>query len=210
MLVPTATGTGFEAWLAGTSCTGNYAITPGTAGWEVHCHDSDDPWPILENNAGAASALKAFYNAGRNYFTGVVAPSLPVDLPPFYSAALVPRPAGGVAMLINGVDGKVQLVDNNTLKPIAGTRDWGSDFAALDSGCGAGAQVIASGSGEAASDSLRAYELPALEAVPASPPLAMSGTVLALSTAADGKSLLAIVKTGTDQYEVDRVTATCN
>ncbi|MGB6192889.1 MAG: hypothetical protein WBF42_10505 [Terracidiphilus sp.] len=210
MLVPTAAGTGFEAWLAGTSCAGNYTISPGAAGWEIHCHDSDDPWPILENNAGASSALKAFYNAGRNYFTGVVTPSLAVELPPFYAAALMPRPVGGAAMLIGGIDGKVQLVDNNTLKPIAGSRDWGSDFAALNSGCGSGTQIVASGSGEAIGDSLRAYELPALEAIPASEPIAMGGTVTALLSTPNAGSILAITRTSTGQDEVDRVTATCN
>ena len=110
-----------------------------------------------------------------------------VDLPPFYSAGLVPRAAGGAGLLLTGIDGKVQLVENGALKPVAGTRDWGSDFAVLRSGCGAGTQVIASGSGEAASDSLRAYEIPAQEAVAVSAPLAMDGTVTALWTAPDGK-----------------------
>ena len=73
------------------------------------------------------------------------------------------------------------------MQAVAGTRDWGSDFAVMHSGCGAGTQVIASSSGEATSDSLRAYEIPALEAIPASAPLAMDGTVTALWTAPDGK-----------------------
>jgi hypothetical protein len=169
-------------------------------------------------------SLKAFYNAARNYFTGVVTPSVDVDLPPFYSAAVIPRPASAAALLIGGIDGKVQILEGASLmpgiptdgssfvglKPVTGTRDWGSDFAALNSGCGAGAQVIASGSGEAASDSLRAYDLPAQEAVAASAPLAMDGTVTALWTAPDGKSVLAVVRSAADQYEVDRVTASCN
>jgi hypothetical protein len=113
-------------------------------------------------------------------------------------------------LLIGGIDGKVQILESAPLKPLSGTRDWGSDFAALNSGCGAGAQVVASGSGEAAADSLRAYELPALEAVPASAPLAMDGTVTALWTAPDGKSIYAVVRSTADEYEVDRVTASCN
>ena len=36
--------------------------------------------------------FSAFYNSARNYFTGVVTPSVGVDLPPFYAAALIPRP----------------------------------------------------------------------------------------------------------------------
>jgi hypothetical protein len=133
-----------------------------------------------------------------------------VDLPPFYSGTTVPRPAGGAALLIGGIDGKVQLVENGALWQVAGTRDWGSDFAVLHSGCGAGAQIIASGSGEAQHDSLRAYELPALEAVTASAPWAVEGTVTALESAADGKSVFAVVRKANDQYEVDRVTALCN
>jgi len=71
-------------------------------------------------------------------------------------------------------------------------------------------QVIASSTREAANDSLRAYELPALEAVPTSAPLAMDGTVTALWTAPDGKSVLAVVRNAANEYEVDRVTALCN
>jgi hypothetical protein len=211
MLVATADNVGFDAWLAGTYCSGISSTLQGTESWAVHCRESDDPWPILQAAyAGNARSIKAFYNAGRDYFTGVVTPNLTVDLLPFYSAALVPRPAGGAALLVTGIDGKVQIDDNNVLRPAPGTRDWGSDFAALYSGCGAGTQIIASGSGEAANDSLRAYELPALEAVPASAPIAMDGTVTALWAGPDGRSLLAIVQTNKNEYEVDRVTASCN
>lgn len=179
--------------------------------WTISCRESDDPWPLTRNGAAASpAALKGFFNASRNYFTGVVAPSLGVDLPPFFSAAIVPRPGSGTGMLIAGIDGTVQLVENGGLHAIAGTRDWGSDLAILQSGCGSGTQVIVSGSGQAANDSLRAYALPAFEAIVASEPLEFTGTILALSTAADGKSVLAIVRNGANQYEVDRVSALCN
>lgn len=212
LLLPSADGNGFLAFIAGTECRGSFALPADNAapvedGWLVHCHESDDPWPILN---AASITIGAFYNAARNYFTGVVTPSLDVDLPPFYSAALLPRPASNAALLVGGIDGKVQLAENSTLKPVAGARDWGSDFAALHSGCGAGTQIVASGSGEAASDSLRAYELPAQEAIPVSAALAMDGTVTALWTAPDGKSVLAVVRGAGDRYEVDRVTASCN
>ena len=137
-----------------------------------------------------------------------------MDLPAFYTAVLLPRP-DGAGLLINGIDGKVQLAENGTLTTVAGTRDWGSDFATLHSGCGLGTQILASGSGEAITDSLRAYEVPALEAVPASAPLAMDGTVIALMSEPDGKSVFAIVRKAAgqgqpDSYEVDRVSANCN
>ena len=221
MLLPSDDGNGFTAFGPGMQCTGNYSASTDTSGkngdWSMNCRVSDDPWPLRTdpvNPAGSAQAnsgapLKAFYNAARNYFTGLVVPVQGVDLPPFYSAALLLRP-DGIGWLIGGIDGKVQLAESGVLKPVAGTRDWGSDFAALHSGCGGGTQILASGSGEAVNDSLRAYELPALEAVPASAPLAMDGTVTAMWSAPDGKSVFAVVRNLANEYEVDRVTALCN
>jgi hypothetical protein len=211
----------FDAWLPGTRCQAG-SSTDSAQDWSPQCHPSDDPWPIaqapvaqsstsLESPAGAsAPSLSAFYNASRDYFTGIVTPGIGVDLPPFYSAALIPRSAGSGALVIGGIDGKVQLAENGALKTVTGTRDWGSDFAVLRSECGGGTEIIASGSGEAVTDSLRAYELPALEAIPASSPLAMDGAVMSLWTAPDGKSVLAVVRNTANQYEVDRVTALCN
>ena len=202
-------GQSFEAWLSGTECTGPAVASGAASDWPVQCRASDDPWPIAMG-PNVPVQLKAFYNSARNFFTGVISPGVGADLPPFYTAAPVPRPAGGAALLIGGVDGKVQLAENGALWTVAGTRDWGSDFAVLHSGCGAGTQLIVSGSGEAAHDSLRAYELPALETVPVSAPLAMDGTVTALWSAPDGKSAFTVVRSGADRYEVDRVTALCN
>jgi hypothetical protein len=223
ILLPASGGSGFDAYLAGVACTGAAPEANRLGNWDVNCHPSDDPWTIaqppmqpLATQSGASPAtepvpaLKAFYNASRDYFVGLVTPSLGVDLPAFYSAAPLPRAAGNAALLIAGVDSKVQLVENGALATVAGARDWGSDLAVLHTGCGTGTQVIVSGSGEAVSDSLRAYELPALETVPASAPLAMDGTVTALWAAPDAKSVFAVVRKATNQYEVDRVTALCN
>lgn len=209
-----ANGAGLDESLPGVRCTSSIALpasqtlTPADA--KIQCRASDDPWTVVQPPSNSPGApIRAFYNSSRNYFTGVVVPSIGVDLPPFYSIAQLPRAAGSAALLVGGIDGKVQLVENGAVHPVAGTRDWGSDFAALQSGCGTGTQVIVSGSGDAPSDSLRAYELPAVEAVPASEPLQIAGTTMALSTAPDGKSVLAVVRNG-NQYEVDRVTALCN
>ena len=167
--------------------------------------DSDDPWPIAHEPWRSSLPpirapdgqlhAKAFYNSvarllHRSGYAEHRRRSAAVLLRPRSFRV----PPARARLLIGGIDGKVQMAENGALKAVAGTRDWGSDFAALHSGCGAGTQVIASGSGEAASDSLRAYELPALEAIPASAPLAMDGTVTALWTAPDGKSVLAVVR----------------
>jgi hypothetical protein len=175
------------------------------------CKSSDEPWPV----GNGALHAKAFHSANHNFFTGVITPSLGVELPPFYSAVLLPRALGGSGLLINGIDGIVEIVENGAMKPVAGARDWGSDFAVLQTGCGAGTQIVASNSGEGEADSLRAYELPAQEALAASAPLGMNGSVMALSASHDGRSLLAVVRLPAgpgrgNEYEVDRVTALCN
>jgi hypothetical protein len=221
IIFPSSSGDGFEISIPGMACNGSNGPAQPIESWPIHCHESDDPWritfvPVTQTENATATdmdvsvaPIKAFYSAGRNYFTGVITANLGVDLPPFYAAALYSRPSG-TGLLVNAIDGKVLILDGAALKPVSGTRDWGSDFAVLQTRCGAGTQIIASGSGEAASDSLRAYELPALEAIPASAPLTMDGTVTAMWTAPDGKSLFAAVRTTTGNYEVDRVTALCN
>jgi hypothetical protein len=216
VVVPLTDGNGFEAYAPGVACTGTFdAAAAGSppGSWTAHCHTSDDPWPLVQSSADAGT--KAFYNSGRNYFTGVIAPALAVELPPFYTAALLANRAAGSALLIGGVDGKVILVENSQIKPVAGTRDWGSDFAVVNSSCGVGAQVIVSSSGEGAADSLRSYELPAQEAVAVSEPLMLGGTAMGLWPAPDGKSAIVLVRKALEQghgfdYEVDRVSQSCN
>lgn len=194
----------FDAWLPGTHCTGTSAPAGSSATWNVECHPSDDPWTVDD-----APPIRAFYNASRDYFTGVLVPDPGPVLPPFYSLAVLPRPLGS-ALLIGGIDGKLEIIENGAVHAVAGARDWGSDFAALQSGCGAGTQVIVSGSGDAATDSLRAYEMPEAEAVTASEPLDIEGTVTSMSAAPDRKSVIVVVRSAQNQYEVDRVTALCN
>jgi hypothetical protein len=196
---------GFRAWLAGAQCEGSLPLGDGA----VHCHTSDDPWPIPSFESGAAT-VGAFYNPARNFFTGVVAPGVGAEMPRFYASAWIPRISGGAALLIAGIDGKAQIIENGALKALSGTRDWGSDLAVLNSGCGSGWQIVTSGSGEAAGDSLRAFELPALEAIPASAPVELSGTVTSLWPAPDSRSAVAIIENKSGEFEVDRVTAFCN
>lgn len=213
VVVRSSDGHGFSAYAPGVECTGALAtpVADQAAAWSSTCHASDDPWPVAQT--GQDTWIKAFYNAGRDYFTGVITPSMGPDLPPLYSAGFLPG-LPGPAMIIGGVDGKVQIVEGGQLKTIAGTRDWGSDFAVVSSGCG-GAHVIVSSSGDGTGDSLRAYEISAQEAIAVSEPLTLAGTAMALWPAADGRSALAIVRTPIQQgrsfdYEVDRVTETCN
>jgi hypothetical protein len=220
MLIAAEDGMGFAAYTAGTGCNGSYTAATDNSGqygdWSVRCHESDDPWPVISGSAASgqagtgAFALKAFFNASRDFFTGVVTPNQGAELMPFYSIAALPRPTLGYpALLLNGVDGKVRLAEAGALKTVSGTRDWGSDFAAMRSSCGAGIQIVASASGDAESDNVRAYELPGQEAIAVSAPLEMGGAVTSLTAAPDGASVWAVVRKANNQYEVDRVTVLC-
>ncbi len=225
MLLHSADGHGFEVWLPGMTCDGASA-TSDAVSWEIHCRQADDPWAIsagpvmpalaaMKTGGGqeislATAQFKAFYNASRDYFTGVVTPNPGPDLPAFYTAVSMPLAGAQTGLLIGGLDGRVQLAANSTLTNVQGTRDWGSDFTTVHTACGSGIQILATGSGNSGNDSLRAYELTGKQMIPSGSALAIEGVVLSLSTATDGTAVYAVVRTPEYTYEVDRVSATCN
>jgi len=202
----------FDAYLPGVACSG----TNTGAQIAVACGDSDDPWPVSEPGGApvggpAGVPQRAFYNALRDFFTGVLAPGYGMDLPAFYEASDIPRPTG-TALLLNTVDGRLMLIENNALKPVAGASDWGSDFTVVRSECGSGVQVLVSGSGAAAAgDSLRAYEIVGREAIGVSPPLPVDGAVMAMHAASASTSATVVVRREAPlRYEVWNATALCN
>lgn len=199
-----ATDHAFDAWLPGVSCRGGEAGAGVGTALAVACADSDDPWPVGANQ-------KAFYNAMRDNFTGILAPGFGVNLPPFYEAGELPHETGS-SLLLTLVDGRVLLVDGGVMKPVNGANDWGSDFAVLRSGCGSGAQVLVSGSGAAAAgDSLRAWEIAGREAIPVSAPVSIDGVVTAIGPSLDGTSATVIVRRQSPlRYEVWNGSALCN
>jgi hypothetical protein len=195
----------FDAYLPGVACSGSMVV----AQLAVTCQESDDPWPI-------SSTQRAFYNAMRNYYTGILAPGYGMELAPFYQASDIPRVSGS-AVLLNETDGRVMLIENNVLKPVSGANDWGSDFAMLRSGCGSGAQVLVSGSGAAATgDNLRAWEIVGREAIAVSAPISIEGTVTAIQGTTtqgtgDGNTATVIVRQeAPTRYEVWNASALCN
>lgn len=206
----------FDAYLPGVMCSG----TNTGAQIAVTCADSDDPWPVggpvagsVVGTVGGAAGVpqRAFYNAMRNFFTGVVAPGYGVDLPPFDQASDLPRPTG-TGLLLNPVDGGLLLIENGTLQPVTGAGDWGSDFAVVRSDCGSGVQVLVSGSGAAAAgDSLRAYEIVGREAIAVSPPLPVDGAVTAIHGLSGGTGATVVVRRDTPpRFEVWNASALCN
>src|SRR5260370_17672768 len=72
--------------------------------------------------------------------------------------------------------------------------EWGSDIAAVKTGCGAGSQVLATASGDHAQDSIRAFEFPDRDPVAVSAAMEFPGPVSALWTEARGDSAIAIAR----------------
>jgi hypothetical protein len=199
-------GAVFKAYLPGVICTVSQRTTG--VGVAVSCGDSDDPWPI--------GSRKAFYNSSRNFFTGVITPSVGVAPGPFYSAADLLQ-KNGMATVYSEVSGQVRLYDGGGLRVLAGSRDWGSDVAGVRSECGSGAQLPATASGVATQDSLRAYEVQGRNAIAVSAPLPMDGEVTAMwpMTLANGSAaapaVVAILKRQQPvRYEAYRVSEVCN
>ena len=195
-------GGGFKAYLPGVVCSASPVATVAGAGIAVSCADSDDPWPV--------GSRRAFFNSSRDYFTGVMVPTTSGDAGPFYSVAdLIGKRSA--ATVFSQVGSQFRVSDGSGTKALAGTRDWGSDVAGVQSECGAGAQLLATSSGDAMQDSLLAYELVGHDAIAVSPPLPLEGQVTALWSVSGTASATVILKTGQPlQYEAYSVSLVCN
>ena len=210
-----------NAYLPGVIC--RIAVT--TPPLTMACHASDDPWPIVSatnvNSSlfpsggagglpmGVVPQLTGFFAPTRNYFTGVLSPAIGKfsTVPKFYSAAFVPREKYTL-WLFAGADGKVHLIDgmNEQLSSFV----WGSDIAAVRTGCGVGSQVLATTSGDQVQDAIRAYEFPDRDPVAVSAAVDFPGPVSALWTEARGDTAIAIVKDrDAGSYEAFRLSLAC-
>jgi hypothetical protein len=189
----------FKAYLPGVVCT---ASQKAPAGITVSCADSDDPWPI--------GARKAFYNSSRNYFTGVTIPSQGGETASFYSAAeLVEKHSA--ATVYSEISGQFRVSDGTGFKALAGSRDWGSDVAGVQSGCSSGAQLLATASGSAIQDNLLAYEIDGRDAIAASAPMPLDGQVTAMwPTAGTSAAMVVLEKQQPVTYEAYSVSVVCN
>jgi hypothetical protein len=187
-----------EAYLPGIVCNASVAANA------VICRESDDAWKI--------GPRAAFFNSGRNYFTGALVPATDKAFVPFYSMAWLEKQNYPLA-ISTGTDGRVRLsdgVNDHTLSPAA-TSDWGSDIAAVKSSCGNGAQLLVTSNGDDnTSDSLRAYEFPDRDPVLASAAADLPGPITALWSH-DNTSATAIARNlQTGQYEAYSVSISCN
>jgi hypothetical protein len=191
----------FDVYLPGVSCR-------STAGspLAMTCSDNDNPWPVGTDQIG----LNAPYTASRNFFSGALSPPLGKQsvVPPFYSAAGIPRD-NNTLWLFAMVDGQVHLLDGSTDQVIAAP-GWGSDIATVRSACGSGWQILTTGTGDSARDSLRAFELPDHEPVAMSAPLDINGRITSLWTESGGSGVVAVARNNdAGGYEAFRLTVTC-
>jgi hypothetical protein len=153
--------------------------------------------------------MSAFFAATRNFFTGALAPGVGKlkTVSKFYSAASLPRDKY-VLWLFSSADGQVHMVDGVT--DLTARLGWGGDLASVRTSCGAGWQVLATASGDAAGDSIRAYEFPDRDPVPVSAAVEFSGEVTALWTEAKGDGAVAVVRNReTGNYEAFRLAVAC-
>jgi hypothetical protein len=90
--------------------------------------------------------------------------------------------------------------------------DWGSEFAAVESGCAAGAQLLVTGMRDwTEEDSIRAVEFDGRNPVNVSAPLALPGPVLALHVRGNSRGATAIVRNaGSGKYEAYAISVSCS
>jgi hypothetical protein len=186
---------GVDAYLPGTVCS--------ASGQSISCHDGDDPWKI--------GPRAAFFNSGRNYFTGATVPAGDGS-GPFYSAAWIDR-SNYFLGVFTGLEGRVHLTDGVNQRVVAAvnTADWGSDITAVKSSCGAGTQLLVSANGDdMQADSLRAFEIPDRDPVQVSAPQDFGGPITALWAHEPNSAVAVIHNLRTGQYEAYTVSITCN
>ena len=186
-----------DIYLPGTVCNATVSSTNAIA-----CHDGDDPWPL--------GTHAAFFNSGRNYFTGALVPASAKSVAPFYSMISLDHPGYSLSVFTS-VDGRVRLSDGvNERSLTATTSDWGSDLATVKSQCGDGTQILVTSAGDdTTTDSLRAFEIPDREPIQVSAALDFLGPITALWTHGDTATAVAHnLRTGS--YEAYSVSVTCN
>lgn len=210
-----------EVYLPGVTCTASLG-SPAN----LDCRQSDDPWPLLAGDAsGALTAFpsagiasgtstmvpqtKAFFAPTRNFFTGVVTPAIGkfTTVPKFFSAAPLPR-GNDTLWLFAGTDRHTHIVDgvSDQIASVA----WGSDLVSVKTACGAGWQILASGSSDAPGDSIRAYELPDRDPVAVSREIDFDGAVTALWTEPRGDTAVVVSRNrDTGTYEAFRLAMAC-
>jgi hypothetical protein len=195
---------GYQAFLPGVHCTSAAISAP------PDCRESDDPWPLADGVSSSIQTQSAFYNSGRNFFTGIISPGLGRQLPPFYSAAPLAR-AKDTQWIFTLLDGRAVTEDATGEQRLGGAaRNWGSDIVSVQSECGAKQQILAAAAAtDSTEDSLQAYEINARDASAVSSPMKFAGAITALWPTAPS-SAVAIVRNLQGGYDAYSITLACH
>jgi hypothetical protein len=176
------------------------------------CREGDDPWPLFANATSSTGPFQAnaYFSSNRNFFTGALVPQIgnSTAAPKFFSAAFLPHEKSAVWFF---------AVTDSSIHKMDGTNDqptklaWGSNLTTVKTACGAGWQILATPPTDSNTNSARAFELPAEDAVPVSAAVGFDGEITALWTEAKGDSAIAVIqKQGTNIYEAFRLAIDCS
>jgi len=209
----------FDVFLPGLVCHGMPPLN-------LTCLPSDDAWPLTVPAANSRAAtgspgadsvtafstiptMGAFFSPARNFFTGALTSPIGkfTNVPKFYSAAVLLRDKP--LWLFRATDGFVHVIDETSDQPVR--LPWGSDLAGVKTACGAGWQILATGSDDGSDNSVRAYEIPDRDPLPVSAAVDFPGAILALWTEVKGDTAVAVAKNQvTGNYEAFRLAVACN
>jgi len=191
----------FDAYLPGVFCRSSTSAPVA-----LRCYESDDPWPLGTDQSG----LSAFFTPSRNFFTGALSPGIEkqTTVKAFYSAAVLPRDKYKLWIFAT-VDGQVHLLDGVSDQTAARV-NWGSDIAAVRSGCGLGWQVLVTGNLDGGSETVQAFEIADREPVVIGQPAEFRGEITALWSDSDGTGAIAVLKNSeAGKYEAYRLSIIC-
>jgi len=192
---------GFQitAFLPGTLCAGT--TTPPN----LQCRSSDDPWLIDPN------WLAAFFSPARNFFTGVLAGRPAGETVAFFSGAST-QVGNSRQWVFAGTDGRARIFLNELSATPIMVNDWGSNLAAVQSGCGGGWQILATAPGDLnRPDSLQAFEIEGRHDEAVSSVVDLDGPVMALWPGDSPQTVHGVVQSlTTGKFEAWSMSVTCN
>jgi hypothetical protein len=112
--------------------------------------------------------------------------------------------------VLSGLDGRAELLNSNA-QPVANVGGWGSQIVGLQTGCGAGWQVLASQERDLNEpDTVQAYEIVSRKPVPVSTPIEFAGPITELWPLANGSEAIVISHNlQTAAYEAFRLSVSC-
>jgi hypothetical protein len=179
-----------QAHLPGLSCNGT--IKPAL---DLNCSQDETRWPL--DLGGITPAFS------KNYFT-------PENMPAFFSAASI-EDDGAELLVLAGIDGRTYLFDKTAGQ--AGLLDgWGSDIAAVDSGCGARRQIFATlVTDPLERGAIQAFEIVHRKTVATSSTVEFPGPITALWPVSSQNAAIAVsrnIKTG--RYAAFHLSIACS